>query len=231
MNFGVRSHEFVNINYIFVLNRMKFNHKKTQERFLDMTKILPEGEKGCAKVVHFEVSEQDSAFTRIRAIMHPDEFVEPGRYAQLKINGRVMMSNTLMEKSSNTGVINNASGHVLIAGLGIGLILPAILAKKEVLSVTVIEKYREVIDLVEPHLRSLPGSEKLHVIEADIFTWKPEKGKKYDTIYFDIWPNVCTDNLYEIATLHRKYARCKTPNGWIDSWKRNHLKRQRAMGY
>jgi spermidine synthase len=141
------------------------------------------------------------------------------------------MSDTLMEKSSNVGVINNASGHVLIAGLGIGLILPAILAKKEVLSVTVIEKYKEVIDLVEPHLHSLPGGEKLHVIESDIFTWKPAKGKKFDTIYFDIWPNVCTDNLREMATLHRKYARCKTSDGWINSWKRTHLKRMREMGY
>jgi hypothetical protein len=203
-----------------------------KEPFLDMTKILPEGEKGCAKIVHFKVSQKDSDFTRMRACQHPDEFVEPGHYVQLRVDDGIMMSNTLMETSSNYDVIYSAKGHVLIAGLGIGLILPAILANKEVLSVTVIEKCKDVIDLVQLHMYPLPGGEKLTVIEADIFSWKPEKGKKYHTIYFDIWPNVCTDNLKEINELHRKFTKYKISRGWMDSWKRKYLKYQKSQcGY
>jgi hypothetical protein len=58
--------------------------------------------------------------------------------------------------------------------------------------------------------------------------WKPNKDQKFDTIYFDIWPDVCTDNLKDMSTLHRKAGRWKTENAWIGSWMRDSLKRQKA---
>jgi spermidine synthase len=195
--------------------------------FVDMHKILPEGKQGIAEIKHIEVTKKDESWTRIRAAMHPEEYVEAGHYVQLLINGSVMMSDTQMEKRSNIGVICEARGHVLIAGLGMGMILPPILARKEVKSVTVIEKSRDVIDLVEPSLLKIKGGRKLKVIEADIFDWKPEKGTKFDVIYFDIWPNICTDNLLGMATLHQRFAKCKAPGGWMNSWKREHLLSER----
>ena len=77
-----------------------------------------------------------------------------------------------------------------------------------------VEKYQDVIALVAPHHEHA----KLTCICADIFNWKPPKNTKYDTIYFDIWNNVCTDNLPEIATLHQRFKYYKAKNGWMGSW-------------
>jgi spermidine synthase len=196
--------------------------------FQKMCDIIPEGQSGNVKVKHFEVSRTESQFTALRAIGGRDSFVSPGTYVHLYVGRHLMMSDTRMEKDSNKEVVCRAHGDVFIAGLGIGLILAPILANPEVTSVTVVEKYHEVVELVEPAIRKLPGGEKLKVIEADILEWTPPKGQKWDVIYFDIWPDICTDNLEEMTTLHRRFARRKNPGGWIESWQRKRLRVIRA---
>jgi spermidine synthase len=197
-----------------------------------MAEIVPEGSVGEARVEHFTVSEQDSKFTSIRALVNPgrDEFVEPGTYARLIVCGATMMSDTRMERRSNVGVLHHASGHVLIAGLGLGMIIHPIAAKKEVKSITIIEKSADVIALVAP---TLP-KKKVTVVEGDIFTWTPPKGTKYDTIYFDIWVNITTDNLDDMAKLNRRFARFKAEGAWVYSWQRDRLlydrRRERYLG-
>lgn len=39
------------------------------------------------------------------------------------------------------------------------------------------------------------------------------KGQKWDTIYFDIWPDVCIDNLEGAARLARKFS--PRLDGWV----------------
>ncbi len=184
-----------------------------------IAELVPEGTSGNVRIEHFEVSEEASKFTSIRAIVNGrDEFVEPGKYAKLYVGGELMMSDTQMEKRSNIAVVNNARGHVLIAGLGLGMITHPIAAKKEVRSVTIVEKSPDVVKLVGP---SLP--KKVKLIEGDIFMWAPAKGTKYDAIYFDIWPNITTDNLDDMTKLHRRFARFKAEGAWVDSWQRDML--------
>ena len=36
---------------------------------------------------------------------------------------------------------------------------------------------------------------------ADIFEWKPARGVKFDTLYWDIWPTICVSNLKDMAKL------------------------------
>lgn len=175
--------------------------------FSRMADIVPEGQSGHCLIKHFEITPHDSALTSIRATQHPGEFVPPGRYAMLVVGTEIMMSDTLNEQRTNTGAVHAAQGDVLIAGLGIGMILVPILADREVRSVTVIEKSPDVIKLVGPALEKLQGSGKLTVVEADIFTWEPLRGKLYDLIYLDIWPTISEDNLSEITTLKRRFAR------------------------
>ena len=59
----------------------------------------------------------------------------------------------------------------------------------------------------------------------------PARGQKWDVIYFDIWPDICTDNLQEMDALHKKYNRCKVRGGWMNSWQREWLKMERRRGY
>ncbi len=184
--------------------------------FASIPDILPEGVKGSAKIEHFTVKKD---FWAMR------EGVTPGKYARLYVDGQLLMSDTDNERSTNWRVAYKSNGRVLIAGLGIGMILTAILDKPEVESVIVIEKYQDVIDLVAPHYRH----PKLTVICGDIFEWKPAKGEKFDTIYFDIWGDISTDVLGEMATLHRRFGRYlnrENPEAWMDSWQKGFLKLQ-----
>ena len=95
----------------------------------------------------------------------------------------VVMSNSEFEKQQNLEIINDAKGDVLIAGLGIGLILLPIMKKPEVSKIDVIEKYQEVIDLIE---EQLPLNSKVNIICDDAYKFEPKQ--MYDTIYIDIFP-------------------------------------------
>lgn len=153
--------------------------------------------------------------------------VKQGEYVQLFIKGHgLMMSDTHMERKTNYDFVSSANGRVLIAGLGVGLIIKGIIDRKDITEIVVIEKYQDVIDLVLPKIKH----KKLKVINADIFEWKPEKGELFDSIYFDIWADICEDNLDEMKTLHKKYSRAlnkSNSRSFMDSWMKGHLTRQK----
>lgn len=190
----------------------------------NLASLIPEGESGNVRVEHMEIDKRASEFTHIRAMVNPgrDEYIPQGVYVRLYVGHETMMTDTPMEKHSNRDVVLIASGRVLIAGLGVGMILHPIADKERVEHITVIEKNPDVIKLVAP---SLP--KKVTVVEGDIFEWTPPKGTKFDTIYFDIWPHITLDNLPQMAKLHRRFGRFKAEGGWMESWKRDHLLRQK----
>lgn len=194
--------------------------------FPRMADKVPAGVLGSARVDHFTLSKEESDHTSIRASRPGGrfEFIPPGVYARLLINGEVMMSDTPLERYTNVEVVSEAHGHVLIAGLGLGMILWPILAKEGVTEVTVIEKNPDVVDLVLPYV---PDDLRLGVLEGDIYTWDPGKGVKFDTIYFDIWADISEDTLQEMATLHRRFGRRLNPGGWMGSWRKEHLVSER----
>jgi hypothetical protein len=197
--------------------------------FHDMAYVIPEGESGDAKVKHRVISEREAAQSRTRqaATGGREQAVKAGKIAQLFVGNHMMMSDTPMERDTNKDFLDYARGHVLIAGLGLGVVLPPLLAQKFVKSVTVVEKSAGVIELVEPHVRTLLGSKakKLTVVEGDIFTWRAPRGARYDTIYFDIWPSIHRDNLVEMRKLHTRYRRRKAKSySWMSSWLFEELK-------
>lgn len=187
-----------------------------------MVEIVPEGSSGNVKVEHFEVPQ-----VSLRMLFRPSEYVTPGKYARLVINGQIMMTDTDMERTSNRTVLLCAHGHVLVAGLGLGMILHPILAKSSVETVTVLEKNPDVIKLIEPTVRH----PKLTVVQADVFDWTPPPAPKFNTVYFDIWAEICGNNLKDMAFLHRRYGRwtdTSDPGRFVDSWQRDFLKRQQV---
>ena len=163
----------------------------------DMSLLLEDRKEGNFKLERFTIDKNN-----FRAMM---DGVHEGVYMRLLHNGEVVMSNTNMEKRTNSSFVINACGDVVIGGLGIGMIIMAIQDKPEVKSITVIEKYQEVIDMVATQLNF---NDKVKIINADVFEWKPDKGNKYDTIYMDIW-NYINEEVYEneMKPLKRKFAR------------------------
>lgn len=189
--------------------------------FPTMTKILPPAEKGVARIEHGEVTRFDATMSALRGFP-----LNVGPICRLFIGNTLWMSDGANEHQTNYLVVQRAEGHVLIAGLGIGMILTKILKKPEVQTVTVVEKYQDVIDLVSPHFQH----RKLSIVCADIYEWKPEKGAKYDCIYFDVWADQSTDDLEDMAKLHRRFEAFKAKDGWMDSWNRDNLQARKRRG-
>jgi hypothetical protein len=187
--------------------------------FVDMAGIIPSGAIGVAKVEHVVVSKQDADRYNLNPRRSRDQIL-PGTIAILTVDGQVMMSDTDMEKRSNTEFLHRAKGDVLVTGLGIGMILIPVLQKQGVTSVTVIEKYQDVVDLVLPAILKAVPDAKLTVIVQDALTWKPKDlpCTHYDVVYHDIWPTITGDNVPEMTLLKRRYARRLAKGGWQGCW-------------
>lgn len=189
--------------------------------FPEMHTLIPQGKFGSAEIVHDRPSRMEIMRASFKGI-HTEDRV----HTRLLINGGVIMTDAAFEKRTNVDVVLAARGDVLIAGLGIGLILVPILAKKEVKRVVVVEKNADVIFLVEPHLRH----KKLQVIHADIFEFSPTADWKFDTIYFDIWPDICGDNLGQMKSLAAKFRRHRRKGAFVNSWCKARLEYEERRG-
>ena len=136
--------------------------------------------------------------------------------------GDVIMSDTPMEIRTNMDFLYQAHGNILIGGLGLGIILKILENMDNIKSVTVIEKNQEIIDLVLDQL-NLPNNFK--VIQSDIFEYKPKE--IFDTIYFDIWTNICGDNWDEMKKLRKQFKSSldlTKKDWWIGSWRQEDCK-------
>jgi len=181
-------------------------------------KVIPPGQKGDVTITHFEMTRSDTLMSMMSheagLTMCPE-----GKYVRMHISKQLVMSDTRMEYVTNNEFAYRANGDVLVAGLGIGFIIVPLLSKTEVSRVFVVERSMDVIDLVYPYIKN----EKLHVICADVHEWRPKKGVKFDTIYFDIWHRICGDNLPEMAKLHQSFKyflNQQNPKKYMDSWSR-----------
>lgn len=192
--------------------------------YKQMAKILEEKENSNFKLEKFTISPENRPWR---------EYIPDGDYIRLIDKNNLwygcVMSDTPMEQRTNAKFVLNAHDDVLIAGLGLGMIVLPTMEKDNVRSITIIEKYQEVIDIV---LSQLPINNKVKVIQGDIFTYEFPKGTKFDTIYFDIWNYINSDIYEEMKLLKKKYrknlrSKKDNPNAFMSCWAeyqaKNHL--------
>jgi hypothetical protein len=195
-----------------------------------VTDLFKEKEtKGVAHISQFTFSTQKDPLYNLRIVRDGGSMFRmyDGDYVRLHVNGQLMMSDTAMERLSNESFIKNAKGRILIAGLGIGMVLKNILKNKEVTEIVVIEKYQDIIDLVQPKF----NDSRLWIICADIFEYEMPKTELFDCIYFDIWAEISQDNLLEMKKLHSKYRKNLnklSPYKYMDSWMKDYLKKEKS---
>lgn len=132
---------------------------------------IPEGKSGDWEVKKFTVSEDDAKWDALRSIGRGGRYTPTGTYTSLTRNGQVIMSDTPNEIQDHLEFIRRAKGKVLINGLGLGMVLKAVLDKSEVEYVTVIEKSPHVISLVAPYFQ-VNYENKVKIIWADAYTYK-----------------------------------------------------------
>ena len=146
------------------------------------------------------------------------------------------MSDSANERYDHLPALRASRGNVLVGGLGLGLFTLATLIKPQVRRVTVLEISEDVINLVGPYIRdaakSIAGdaAAELEIIHADLLEWRPPQ-EKYDTLWFDVWPTLCTDDLEVHATLAQRFARRKNPGAFFGCWGNGFLKEMRRRGY
>jgi hypothetical protein len=165
---------------------------------------LPEMEKGDWRIDQFTLTGKE--FQRWGS-----RHVPPGTYTRLRRGGTLVMSDTPNEMSDHYDIVREATGKVLLNGLGLGMVLKNVLLKEEVTEVTVVEVDPDLIQLVGPYY----DDKRVTILCADALTFKPPKGKRYNAVWHDIWDDICIDNLEEMGTLHRKYGR---RTDWQGSW-------------
>lgn len=188
-----------------------------------MEVVIPDGQSGEWRVETFVISELESKMSMIRAMAsrRPDEYAPAGEYKRLMRGSVVVMSNTPMEIRTNADFIQQATGRVLINGLGLGMVLTAILKKPDVTSVTVVEASVDVIKLVAP---SFAGDPRVTITHSCAFQYAPEQGVRFDAVWHDIWDYIMASNLPQMNQLYDKY---RAISSWQGSWARRECENMR----
>jgi hypothetical protein len=195
---------------------------------------VPEGESGTWRIKReVQTAAKAEHESIMGAIRGESRHVPEGTYTVLYRGRTVVMSDTPDEIRDHLGFVQRATGRVLIAGLGLGMVLQAVARKDDVSHVTVIEQSEDVIRLVADHYRAKPFGTKIEIVHHDVMEWRPPRTARWDSAWFDIWDDLCTDNLPEMATLHRRYAR--RVSTYYGSWCHGLLKyrreQERRMGW
>ena len=171
---------------------------------------VPIGKSGDWEVKKINVNKEEADWHNLRCSVKREERgreIEVGEYTQLLRNNSTIMSDTPAELRDFDDFIVKAQGHVLITGLGLGLVTKAVCDKENVKSVTVIEQSEDVFNLVGNHITS----EKLTIIIADAYTFDPypilkKLGiKKFDYMWHDIWDDICGDNIKMFVRMKDHY--------------------------
>lgn len=120
-------------------------------------------------------------------------FDEAFSFPAIREDGQVWMTVTPNEINTIQPAVQQSSGKVLTFGLGLGYYAFHALLKKDVSSVTVVERNPQVIDVFRRLLLPFfPRQANLHIVEADAFDYAehrmPQEG--FDTVFTDLWHDV-----------------------------------------
>jgi hypothetical protein len=177
---------------------------------------------GTATITRFTLTREECRLHNLReALNYSGRRVQPGEYMRLNIQGHgLVMSNTPSEIGDHRGFLHSAYGKVLIAGLGLGFVVQALFERPEHIlqslpleHITVLEINPDVIALVAPRLLERYDG-RLTVIQADALEWNPP-GASFDTAWYDIWDDICSDNKPQYTKLFRRWGRrVKLQQAW-----------------
>lgn len=104
----------------------------------------------------------------------------------LREDGRIWMSLSPMELESQGYQARLAKGHVIVAGLGMGVLAWNLLQNPRVDRITIVEKNEDVVKLMAEALPDLLEDDKTEVVLQDAKTYAPTF--EADVLIADIWP-------------------------------------------
>jgi hypothetical protein len=132
----------------------------------------------------------------------------------LSRNGKTWMSITPMELESQAPHAHFATGHTVIAGLGMGVLTYNVLRKPEVTKVTVLEQSADVIKLF-PRITNpaeWDGIEKLEIVHTDATEWVAKE--EVDFMAVDIFEQMFCSTSMDVLKKMQKNVRAFSVAGW-----------------
>jgi len=147
------------------------------------------------------------------SIVHDDE------ETLLKHNNQYIMSDRESETHEHIPFFNQPlRGKILVTGLGVGLINEYLITIPEIERVVIVEKYKEVIEMVWPHCKR---DERFEVVHADAETWEPTMHFDYAwldhwTEHFDMKREDWWESVYEKYKPHAVVAMIWKPTHLMD---------------
>jgi len=209
-----------------------------------MRATVPDNKVGEHEIEHFTVGKPSADLYNCNQTL-PGRELTAGTYTRLVRYDRhgdydsgkgqyvLVMSDTPAEIADHVEPVRKAHGHVLINGLGLGCVLQGCMANPEVDSVTVVDISEDVIALSGEYFKGLYG-DRLNIVHASAFDYKPPKGIRYGMVWHDIWDYISDENLSDMHRLHRKYGRlCDWQGSWVrkhcESLRNKEKRRQKAI--
>lgn len=188
---------------------------------------VPAGRRGIAKISRYTVTHKRADEINWRILLHEEEraWAYPGKYTGLTVDGIMVMSDEAKEIADHLPFIERAAGCILITGLGIGMVLQALLRKPEVEHITVVEKSADVLALVSGHYLAMFGGERITLVNDSAFTWRPLAGARFDFAWHDIWPVAAGVYWPEHQLLFDRYsAIVNEQDSWRGEWMRQRFR-------
>ena len=144
--------------------------------------ILPEGISGDFAIRHF--NGQTTDYNWELYLNMKNETAEEYTVLTKESCPWPIMQDSYAEYTEHQQLWDNATGDVLIGGLGIGMVHQKLIDNPNVTSVTIIENSQDVIDLVWEHCVK---DDTFTLITSDIETWEIPEDSHWDYGWFDTW--------------------------------------------
>lgn len=192
---------------------------------------VPDGRRGPWTIDTFTIDRTEAAIANISGFANGTTMVMPGTFRRLHHAQRgIVMSNTRMEVVTNLGPYLHATGRVLVFGLGLGMLLDALLRKPAVTFVRVVEIDPDVIALVAPTFVERYGA-RVEIVQADARAYLPDPAEPvWDYVWADIWDEISHVNLPDMARFGRRWNKRVAKK--FEAWSRDYLRREaRAEGW
>jgi len=136
---------------------------------------------------------------------------------KLLIDGEEWMSDAKSEVDFHKQIADAATGDVLVAGLGLGIVQEFLLQNPAVTSVITVEAVQEVIDKLQ-EIKPQIFVGKHTIVHDDCFSYCQTTSKKFDYIYGDIWIQSGPRYFYEWEKFEAATSPLLKAGGVIDSF-------------
>lgn len=184
--------------------------------YLDWMVMVPPVNDNGLVIDRFTISKEEAAVSKLRAVLNrqrDDRSTEAGTYTRLTVDGKIWMTDTPAEIRDLFPVDRHMrllqDEPLLIVGLGLGVVLNRALNAYNFQCIDVVESDQRVIDHVWPHYEAIMRRKGIeaHIWHADVHKWKAPRGWHWGLGFFDIWPEIDSDDLPEVSRLRNRFGR------------------------